>query len=248
MRITKLLALLIILLLAPSLGAQTPPTVGIVLSQPNARLGDIVSAEVWVRGATKVGDIDIGITVDEECLRIIDSQLGTFFPMSEASVASPLVELNEHEARLAAALPDGGEHPSGDGIFYTLQLEVICGQGEAGVNIISAKLISFGEPIDGDVSRDIYTLEAGTLNAISTRLEIVPEGDVAPVATSVPAVTGQAPQAPAMTLLPTEMNDMPLDQRLLLTIVCIGGLTLFGLIILFILSRRHERADRVQRR
>jgi hypothetical protein len=233
MSITKLGGLLVILFAAHALVAQSNPTVGIVLGQPSARFGDIVSADVYVQGATNVGDIDIAMTVDKECLRIVDRQAGSFFPLSEDGAFSPLSELNEHSTRLAIALPDGGEHPSGDGIFYTVRLEVTCARGVAALNITNAKLISFGEPIGGDVSLISYALEDGTLNAMSVRLPIGSDGEVMPMAT-----TGAASQAPAEAL------GMSLNKRLLVTVLCIVGIMLFGLILLFLLSRRHERAER----
>ena len=76
----KLFVLLFVFLVTGTSLAQDNPTVEIVLSQPTAAKGDIISADVVIRGAINVAGTDVGITVDSSCLRILDRQPGGYLP------------------------------------------------------------------------------------------------------------------------------------------------------------------------
>lgn len=242
MRISILAALLLICFTSGIAAAQDTPVVEIVLSQPTAQQGDTVTASVYVRNAINVGGIDIGVTVDDQCLRIVDRQPGDYFPTSDTEGAfSPFAQLNEHDTRFASALTDRTRHVSGDGVFYTVQLEVTCPEGVASLNVSYAMISTYADPNAEVISLISYAQEDGTLNVVNAQLAIGAEGQVTAVATSAPAAPtsepGVTPAAP--TSAPADAQSTA-AQRLPVVILGIIGLTVLGLVILFAISRRRK--------
>ncbi|MAU08799.1 MAG: hypothetical protein CL607_03180 [Anaerolineaceae bacterium] len=169
--------LLILLLTVAAVSAQENPSVDIVLSQSSAQQGDTIDADVYVRNGVNVGGVDVGIAVDEACLRILDRQPGGYLPTTDAEGAfSAFAELNEHDTRLAAALMDRTKYANGDGVFYRVPLEVTCEQGTAAVDVTYAQVSSYVDPSAEIIEVVSYDLDEGTLTASSAQLQIVAAG------------------------------------------------------------------------
>ena len=234
-----LFVVLIVLFQAASLTtAQNNPTIEIVLSQPTAQQGEVVTAEVWVRNATYVGGIDIGMVVDDTCLRIADRQPGGYLPTTEAEGAfSALSEVNDHDTRLASALSDRTKHVSGDGVFYRVRLEVTCEQGIAPLEITRAQVSTYIDPQAEIIDLINYEQDNSTLTVINAQLAIGPEGQVTAVPTTVPESTSTA--APA----PVEETDAPQSDITLIVLLCLvsGGVLL--LLLAFWLLRRNRTEE-----
>ncbi|MCC6617134.1 MAG: hypothetical protein IT320_26915 [Anaerolineae bacterium] len=208
-----LIILLCLALQAVSMSAaQTNPTIEIVLSQPTAHEGEIVTAEVWVRNARTVGGIDLGITVDADCLRIVDRQPGGFLPTTETEGAfATFSAVNDHDTRLAVALADRTRHASGDGVFYRVQLEPTCGQGSAAVTVARAQVSSYIDPQAEIIDLINYEMDKGTLNIVNAQLTLLPAEATAevPTATSEAAPTLTSAPATAVPTATTEIGPTP---------------------------------------
>ena len=68
--------------------AQANPIVEIVLSQPTATRGNIITADVYVRNAVNIARADIGISVTTQCLKIVDRQQDGY--LSSSTEGGPL--------------------------------------------------------------------------------------------------------------------------------------------------------------
>lgn len=182
--------------------AQVPnPTVEIVLSQPTARMGETIGAEIYVRNAVNITGIDIGITVDSACLQITDRQPGEFLPVeAENGGLTAFTELHDHDTRLAAALLDSSLAGNGDGVFFRVMLEVICAGGTAPLTVSFVELAGI-EDLAAENARFItYRLTEGTVNAINTQLIVEPSEGAAVVTSEVNVTTVPVTAAPATTI------------------------------------------------
>ena len=260
----KLFALLFTLLVTCTVMAQDNPTVEIVLSQPTAQQGAIITADIYVRNGIHVAGIDIGISVDNVCLRIVDRQPGNYLPTtSDGGAFSPFSELNEHDTRLAAALTDRSKNASGDGVFYYVQLEVTCETGTAPIEFTYAKLSTYADPEAESISLISYDLSDGTLNAINTQLTIDPAGQAVPVPTSTaeaavieqqPVSTSVATLNPLATTTPVPLpisktgvytiQNPTLVLIIIVLVVALIVLTIILLVFVFLLGRKSSRTDR----
>lgn len=234
--------------------AQSNPTVEIVLSQTTAHTGEMVTANVYIRNAVNVGGADIGITVDEGCLRIVSVENGTFLPTSaENGGYSPFYEVHNHDTRLAAAITDRAKLATGEGIFFSAQLEVICASGTAPLQVSFAELSAYQNPASETIDLIAYTLGAGTVTIINTQLEIVSDGNAAVGATSAPSETAVAPATTSSsenavaTLVntPSASGDAANSGQsatgiIILPFLCIGILLLVGV---FWFMRRPVREE-----
>ena len=229
------IAVLLVSLLSVATGvlAQSSPTVEIILSQATAQPGDIITADVMIRNAVNVGGADVGITVDE-CLKIVERQPGDFLPTkAEEGGFSPFSELNEHDTRLAAAIIDRTKLANGDGVFFRVQLEVLCEVSEASLTVSFAEFSAYADPTATEITLVGYTLGAGTVNTTSAQLAIGAAAQVTEVPTDVVSATPTpAPVAP--------VEAPQTDQTLLILVIVLVMVTLVGL-ILFALVRYLRR-------
>jgi hypothetical protein len=216
--------------------AQTEPTVEIVLSQPTAQQGDTVMAEVWVRDAYFVGGIDIGMRVDENCLRILDRQPGGYLPTTDAEGAfSALSVIEDHETRLASALADRTKHASGDGVFYRVQLEATCQAGTAALDIFRAQISTYIDPEAEIIDLINYELDKDTLNIINAQLAIGPVGQV----TAVPTATREL--LPTQTSAPAPEADAVRSNLVVIALLCLVSTGIALLLMAFWLVRRNRK-------
>ncbi|WP_119071313.1 cohesin domain-containing protein [Aggregatilinea lenta] len=241
----NLLVLLFVVLVAGTVWAQENPTVEIVLSQPAAHQGDIITADIHVRGAVNVAGTDVGITVDSACLRILDRQPGGYLPTTDAEGAFvPFSELNEHDTRLAAALTDRSKIASGEGVFYTVQLEVTCAEATAPLTISYAKLSTYADPSAEAVSLISFSLDDGTLNAIDAELAVVPADQA--ITEPAAVVEGQPETSP--TPAPeagseAESDQEQDDQTLLIILIALLIVLILVLVIVMLWLRRRSRGQ-----
>jgi hypothetical protein len=133
----------------------------------------MITADVVVRNGVNVGGLDIGITTDDQCLRIVDRQSGSYLPTeSEQGAFSALSETSDHATRFAAALVDRTKYVSGDGVFYRVQLEVICATGTAALNFAYAQVSSYVDPSAEIIDVISFDLSKNTLNPINAQLTV----------------------------------------------------------------------------
>lgn len=223
LRFLKLIPFLLILFSSTFIQAQSIPTIEIVLTQPTANMGDTVRAEIYIRDGVNINGADIGIVVDDTCLRIINRTAGTYLPStSDAGGFSPKSELHDHDTRFAAAITDRTKLANSAGVFYTVDLQVICESGIAPITVAFAELSAYKDPAAPQIEFIAYTLSANTVNIVDTQLTIG-SAEVPPTA-SFTSETAQLPIIPIVLI----------------------GLTLLGigtLIAAFVFLRRRATDD-----
>jgi hypothetical protein len=222
-----------------SVMAQPNPTVEIVLSQPTAQMGQTIIAEVYVRNAVNIAGADVGITVDEECLRITDRQTGEFLPTeSEQGGFSAFSELNEHDTRLAASLIQRSHIANGDAVFFRATMEVTCERSTAPLNVSFVELTGIEDLEAENATFLVYTLDEGNVDTINAQLAIGPAGQVTPIAT----VTSEAPAVDtSATPVPAPVEAAPQTQPLLIVAVTLMVIAVGGLLLLLLVARRRSR-------
>ena len=239
--LTIVVLLVSLLSVATGVLAQSSPTVEIILSQATAQPCDIITADVMVRNAVNIGGTDVGITVDE-CLKIVERQSGDFLPTkAEDGGFSPFSELNEHDTRLAAAIIDRTKLANGDGVFFRVQLEVLCEVGEAPLSVSFAEFSAYVDPTAAEIELTGYTLGAGSVNTVDAQLTIAPAAQVTEVPTDVVSATATPTVSTDATPVPiTETQAPQSNQTLLIIVIVLVMVTLIGL-ILFALARYRRR-------
>jgi hypothetical protein len=232
-KVLKLMFLALCLVTASATMAQeAAPSVEISLSQPTAKQGDIIAADVYIRNAVNIGGADVGITVDNQCLQIVDRQAGNFLPTaSETGGYTPFSEIKNDETRLAATIIDRSKLGNGSGIFYRTLLKVLCEKGSAPVKVSFAELSGYKDPSAKDVQLVAYTLGGGNVRTANTELVIGPQGSVA----AAPVAPLAAPQkAPAQKPAEAPANN-PLTW---IVVLAAAGIGLFFLVMALRLVRR----------
>jgi hypothetical protein len=231
--------------------AQSNPNVVIVLDKLTAHQGEIVTAEVMIRGAVNLGGADVGITVDEQCLKIVERTDGSFLPTSgENGGFSPFSELNEHDTRLAAAITDRSKLANGQGVFFSVSIQVTCASGTVPLTVVFAELSAYQNPSDATVVLDAYTMSNGNLTIGNTEIEIVgdsgtPVVTLSPVAATtqtapVEATQGSSSPAATAALQPAADAGGSNAVLILVPLLCLGIIVLGGI---FWFIRRSSRED-----
>lgn len=242
-RIVLLLVFFLLWANVSTLFAQTNPTVEIVLDRRTAQQGERVNADIYIRNGVNIGGADIGITVDEQCLRIADRQVGAYIPSSgEAGGFSPFSELNEHDTRFAAAITDRTKVGNGDGVFYRVALDVTCEEGIAPLTVVFGQIAGYADPNAESVELVRYEMETGNVNVINTQLVIGAAEQAQATATAIAPTATPTPEAAPITAQPADNTNTLLIAAL--SLVCVSS---FGLLILFLLWRRRSRKDEDQR-
>lgn len=231
--------LLFCLMTASAVLAQSNPTVEVVLSQPTAQQGDTITADVYVRNPLNLAGADIGITTDDQCLKIVDRQAGSLLPDSTngAGAFSPFSELKDHETRLAVAVTDRTKIANSDGIFFTVKMQVMCATGTAPVTVSFGELSAYKDPKAAEVELVAYTMSAGTLNTVNAQLAVGPAGQVTAIPTQ-PVPTSVVPIQP--TSVAPVTGPTPTQSPLVLAIILIIIVTIVIFVVLVIVSRRRN--------
>lgn len=232
-----------------SVYAQSNPIIEIVLSQPTAKFGDIVKADVYIRNATNLGGADIGIKVDDTCLRISNRTAGTFVASTgENGGFSPFSEQHDHDTRFAAAITDRSKLANGEGVFYSVDLQVICENGVAPLTVVFGELSAYKDPNAAQIEFLAYTLTAKTTSAINTQLIV--GSAVAPTATVGPtAAPGEQQVAPTAVAGSRTATPVPAAEAAsqppvtLIAVICLSGVGLLILIAAFVILRRRKDED-----
>lgn len=261
MKIIKLLLLLVCLTPTAAVLAQSTPIVEIVLNQPSAQQGEVVTADVYVRNAHNIGGADIGISVDNTCLKILERQPGEFLPTSsEIGGFSPFSELHDHDTRLAGAITDRAKLGNSDGIFFHVRLQVTCDQATASLNVSFAELSAYQDPAAAEVELISYTMDANTITTIGTQLMIAPNGSVtavvpatpennvtavAPIVAETPIITNAplTPDANATSIAPVVAPEKSQGQISMVAIIVLVALGMSALFVAFILVRRRPSQE-----
>jgi hypothetical protein len=241
LRIVKAVLLLLIWCIAGMvLGQETSPTVEIVLSRSTAQPGDIIDADVYIRNAVNIAGADVGITVDNACVRIIDRENGDFLPTkSEQGGFSAYSDLKEDGTRLAASLLGRSRIANGDGLFFRARLEVSCDAGTAPINVSYVELTQIEDPTAQNTAFIVYRMgEENTVSTTNAQLTIAPAAQATAVpteaATDVPVVSTATPA-------PTAPVEAPQSTQTLLIVVIVLVMVLLIGLILFALARYLRR-------
>ncbi|MCC6615128.1 MAG: hypothetical protein IT320_16745 [Anaerolineae bacterium] len=215
--------------------AQAVPNVSILLSQMTAHEGETVTAQIFINDIANLGGADVGIHVDETCLRIVDRPAGDLLPDADGGFTA-FSSLDEHNARLALAITDRSRLANGGGVFYRLNLLVTCAAGTAPLEITFAELSSYVDPAAEQVELRSYTMSAGTLNVVNTQLQIGPVDQ-----------QSQQPATPTLDVTPTletvsvpqpESTTNSLNMVIVVVLLC---LSLLIVIVMVWLARRFLR-------
>lgn len=255
MRFIKLFLLLLCLIPVAAVLAQSNPIVEIVLDQATAQQGDVVTANVYVRNGSNIGGADIGVTVDNACLKILERLPGEFLPTdSDGGGFSPFSELNDHDTRFAGAITDRAKLGNGEGVFFRMRLQVTCEQAIAALNVSFAELSAYKDPAATDVELISYTMDTNTVTTIGTQLVIAPAGSTsaqtnstvtAPITaeTTVTAVAPVTPDTTATAVAATTTAETSKGQISILAILGVAALGIGSLFIVFMLMRRRPSEE-----
>lgn len=156
--------------------AQSDPIIEVQLHPAAARSGAHVLADVYVRNAAAVYAMDIGITVDERCLKIVRRRDGSSESgNSQSGGFAPFSILNDHDTRYAASLGDALKTTSGEGLFYQVELEVTCEIGLARIAVSHAELSALNDAPVQATSVVTYRLSDHTLHVLDAAVEVRPD-------------------------------------------------------------------------
>ncbi|MCC6615125.1 MAG: hypothetical protein IT320_16730 [Anaerolineae bacterium] len=191
--VSLIVAIALCLLSVSSSFGQATPAVSIGLSERTAHEGETILAHVYISGVNNLAEADVGIAVDERCLRIVDRFTGTLLPDTGGGVTA-LSTGDEHETRLGVAVTDRSMLANGGGIFYSVQVHVVCTSGAAPIEITYAELSAYPDGDADPAEPRTYTMADGTLTIASAQLQIGP-------------VEEQTPLPPTPTPLPTPTLD-----------------------------------------
>jgi hypothetical protein len=203
-----LIPTLLFWLLTDAALAQSQPTVRITLSQPSAREGDRITAAVVIEDAEHVGGADVGIRVDDGCLRIVGRPLGDFLPSETADGGFvSFQEQRDHDARVVIGILDPTRLANGEGTLYEVELLVTCTSGVATIEIVTADLSSYP---GGRVERAnlvSHRVSEGNLTLVNAEVEILaqvtPTDEPTATFTSTPVPTATPTATPTVTVEPT---------------------------------------------
>ncbi len=232
-----LIVIALCLLAASASRGQSIPTVSIVLSRMTAHEDETVMAHIFISDVSNLSAADVGISVDDRCLRIMGRPLGTFLPDTDGGSTAFSV-MNDHDTRLALAITDRSLLATGGGIFYQVHLLVTCASGTAPLEVTFAELSAYKDPSADPVEIQSYTLYAGNLTIVNAQLQIGPvEEQTQPPPTTTLAITATATPEPvtsqASQALLTTLNTLNIAVIVLLAI-----LILFIVILIAWAARR----------
>ena len=170
------LALLTIFTIAPAY-AQGSPQIEIVLDQTVAAQGTTITAHILVTNAVNVAGADIGIEVGD-CLQIIGRNQGQFLPNASNGGFTIFSQISDHKTRLAVALLDQSKVTSTDGVFYRVEMEVVCDAGSADIQITAGELSAYQ---NNGPNRTLvaYNTSNNTLGTTSEQVTIDPSAPLA---------------------------------------------------------------------
>ncbi len=225
------------------------PTVEIIVSRPTASQGDIISADVYIRDAVDMGGAEVGIRLDEECLRILDYEPGDFLPTTadEGGFIAPGGAIRDHEMQIEVGIFDRSKRATGDGILFRINLLVTCERGTAPLEVTIAELTAYRDPEAAVVEVDTYTLGKGNVTIVNAEVEIVEATAAPPTATPTATYTPTPTITPTATRTPTPAPtrppapEKPRDPIVSVFIAPIGCVALFLLGTVFLVVRRLGR-------
>ena len=157
--------------------AQSKPLVEVEFSTAEVSNDQTIYADVYIRHVDALAGADIGISVNDTCLKIINRHDGNLLPSTfENGGLTPLDELSETETRFAVSIVDLSRIANDDGVFYRVELESTCDEGVGTLDVTFATLVSLENPDDpDDASLISYTLESGTLDIQVSTVSISPD-------------------------------------------------------------------------
>lgn len=212
--------LLFIFTIAQIALAQSGPTIDIVFSKSVAKSGDLIRADVYVRNAVNIRGVDIGISTDPACLRIVERQPGDFFP-EDVNTFSPFSEINEYDTRLAAVVLGNTFVRNGDAIFYSVLLEVTCEDALAPIEVTVGEFTGLEDPDAEELTRISYTLALGNVNATSAELTVGPAAQATAVPTTEPTAAATDTVAPTASPTPAPVTEAPAQTNTALIILIV---------------------------
>ncbi|MGJ3240360.1 MAG: hypothetical protein ACFE0Q_16755 [Anaerolineae bacterium] len=220
--------------------AQSNPHVELVLSEERVASGESVTLDVIVRDGVNVAGLDVGVVVDETCLRIVEREAGDYLPTTEEEGAfSTFSAINDSDTRWAVALLDRTRYVNGNGTFYRLTLETICSDQVTPITITYAQVSSYIDPTAEIIEVQSYELSNSTLSVQNTALAI---GDAVIVATQTPTsiVTDTTDSV-------DDIERVEEEQGLPTPVIFIIGITALSVIALlfffFIANRKKKQED-----
>jgi hypothetical protein len=236
--------------------AQSNPTVEITVNQKTASLGDTLTADITIRNVRNVGRAEVGIHVDETCLRVVDVEAGDFLPSTDAEGGfMDLSDFRDYDARMAVGIIERSQIANEDGVLYQAKLEVTCANGSAPVEVIFAELRAYRDPEAATVEFDIYSLTEENVNVLNTEIEIMTVSTATPTITptatlsATPTVTRTAtltatptaaPVTPTRVVTPTppSRESVTIMSVVIVPLTCVAVLFLF---LVFWVVRRSMR-------
>jgi len=161
-----LVAALLLLLALPALAQSQADMMRIEVQfdAENAAHGDIIYADVIVRAEnvdTYISGVDVGIEVSNECLRMAgEREVMDYLTIGDEFASMVFIdEASETQNRYARLISLPDQYAQGDGVFFRVPLEVLCTAGETGVDVYTAEILSYRDPLS---QTDPGTLRAST--------------------------------------------------------------------------------------
>ncbi|MEO0564658.1 MAG: hypothetical protein AAF125_21315 [Chloroflexota bacterium] len=127
---------------AQAQAASLAERVEVVFDRTDARAGQIVNADVFVRGANNLAGVDIELATDD-CLRVVDLQAqDDLLPMTDSNrVFTVRGTYSDHSARLAGTVIGRDITGNGDGLYMRVPMRVLCDTGAASVDVVKAEMV-----------------------------------------------------------------------------------------------------------
>jgi hypothetical protein len=176
--------LLLLISLPATAFAQSGPTVAIEMAAMQAVPGDTVTANVMIRNGKNIAGADVGIETDE-CLRIVQRTQGSFLPDPANGGFTVFDETTEHTSRLAVAITDRAKIANADGVFFQVDMEVLCSAGAGEATVSFAELSAYRDPAAEQIELVAYTFADDTLAGTNAQLVI----DATAIGSDQPAQT-----------------------------------------------------------
>ncbi|NND75059.1 MAG: hypothetical protein HKN44_08640 [Ilumatobacter sp.] len=154
--------------------AQAGPTVTVEVDATEAAPGDTVTASVYIRNGTNIAGADIGVETNS-CLRILSQTPGDYLPTASGGFVV-LNQTTDNSSRFAVAIIDRSALANADGIFFEVEIEVLCDSGNAPIAVSFAELSAYADPTAEPAELIAYRQEDGTLGTTNADVPLVATG------------------------------------------------------------------------
>ncbi|NND75058.1 MAG: hypothetical protein HKN44_08635 [Ilumatobacter sp.] len=222
--------------LAEQAPAPAGPTVAVEIGATEAVPGETVTASVHIRNGTNIAGADVAVETDD-CLRIVSQTPGDYLPTSGGGGFVVFDETTDNSSRLAVAITDRSALANADGIFFEVEMDVLCDYGDPPIRVSFAELSAYVDPAADPVELIAYRQEEGADTTTDADVTLVAVGgalaQAAPDGDEVPRQTAGNDQGAE--------SEPPAGTRGNLMVMA-GGVVVVALLVIVVVFRRRRSA------